>query len=355
MAQNDGTTTEYFGYDGLGSVRQMLDAAGGVLFAQVFDPYGNSYTSAGTDNTRWGFTGEQTGVNGLIFLRARCYTPYLNRFIQRDPTLPDPYIPADWNRYAYVRDNPVNLTDPSGMCAQGDQPCLKAAQRLFEDYGWYFVGQWQLTEIELLRDAAKEIAEFFDDHGGNAQARMRGALSPVWFARAGLFWIKLGYHHVEAQTVYLLTGFSKENVIHESAHVLDNLAGSSIYASLFGGGPSDEMARSLGVDPTQCPFRFSCSNYLKMLDEAGSELPPSDYAARGPSEDFAVTLEFLATGNGAMQKTPVRGDWMASFIEGNKRTRPAYEGNPYQYLWFLPQPIPVPDCSLPPVLVTPQP
>ena len=73
------------------------------------------------------------------------------------------------------------------------------------------------------------------------------------------------------------------------------------------------------------------------------------------SEDFAVTFEFLITGNGEMQKVPVRGDWMAKFIEGNKRTRPAYAGSPYQYLWFSPQPIPVPECSLPRVLVTPQP
>ena len=231
----------------------------------------------------------------------------------------------------------------------------RPAQRLFEDYGWYFIGQWQVAEIELLRDAAKEIAEFFEAHGGNGQARMRGALSPVWFSRANIIWRAIGYHHVEAQTVFLTSVFNTENIIHESAHVLDNLSGSSILASLFGGGPSDEMARSLGMDPTQCPFRFSCSNYFKMLDEAGSELPPSDYAARGPSEDFAVTFEYLVSGNGAMQKALVRSDWIARFIEGNKRTRPAYEGSPYQYLWFLPQPIPVPECSLPRILVTPQP
>ena len=169
------------------------------------------------------------------------------------------------------------------MCAQGDQPCLEAAQRLFEDYGWYFIGQWQVAEIELLRDAAKEIAEFFDHHGGNGQARMRGAMSPAWFSKANIIWRAIGYHHVEAQTVFLISSLNKANIIHELAHVLDNLSGSSVLASWFGGGASDDMARSLEVDPTQCPLRFLCSNYHKMLNEAGSELPPSDYAARGPS------------------------------------------------------------------------
>jgi hypothetical protein len=51
VAQNDGVNTEYFGYDGLGSVRQMLDSSGSVLFTQAFDPYGNLYYSAGTNST----------------------------------------------------------------------------------------------------------------------------------------------------------------------------------------------------------------------------------------------------------------------------------------------------------------
>jgi hypothetical protein len=40
--------------------------------------------------------------------------PYLNQWIQPDPIVPDPFTPADWNRYAYVRNNPVNYADPSG-------------------------------------------------------------------------------------------------------------------------------------------------------------------------------------------------------------------------------------------------
>ena len=35
-------------------------------------------------------------------------------FNQPDDIIPDPYNPLDWNRYAYVRWNPINHNDPTG-------------------------------------------------------------------------------------------------------------------------------------------------------------------------------------------------------------------------------------------------
>jgi RHS repeat-associated protein len=45
---------------------------------------------------------------------GRVYISYLNQFIQPDTIVPDPLIPADWNKYTYVGNNPVNFIDPSG-------------------------------------------------------------------------------------------------------------------------------------------------------------------------------------------------------------------------------------------------
>jgi len=47
----------------------------------------------------------------LYYYNARYYSPDLGRFISRDPI----DIADDVNLYAYVGNNPVNFSDPSGL------------------------------------------------------------------------------------------------------------------------------------------------------------------------------------------------------------------------------------------------
>jgi RHS repeat-associated protein len=112
VAQSDGTTTDYLTYDGLGSVRQVLDGAGVPLLTQTFDPYGNLLARAGTGESSFGFTGEQTDENGLIYLRARYYAPGMGRFLNLDPSR------QEMNPYRYSTGNPVSFVDPAGKLSQ---------------------------------------------------------------------------------------------------------------------------------------------------------------------------------------------------------------------------------------------
>jgi YD repeat-containing protein len=59
IAQQNGLDTEYFLGDALGSVRQLTDADGIVMLANFYDPYGNLTASLGTEQSAYGFTGEQ--------------------------------------------------------------------------------------------------------------------------------------------------------------------------------------------------------------------------------------------------------------------------------------------------------
>ena len=101
--------------DGLGSVRQVADAAGDVTLAQSFKPYGGVLESAGDGATAYAFTGEWTDETGLVHLRARDYAPASGRFLTRDPWGGDRQRPLTLNGFAYVEANPVNRTDPTGQ------------------------------------------------------------------------------------------------------------------------------------------------------------------------------------------------------------------------------------------------
>jgi len=54
---------------------------------------------------------------GLYFYNARWYDPALARFIQPDTVVPGAGNPLAWDRYAYVNDNPLRYSDPSGHAA----------------------------------------------------------------------------------------------------------------------------------------------------------------------------------------------------------------------------------------------
>ncbi|MBI5650568.1 MAG: N-acetylmuramoyl-L-alanine amidase [Chloroflexi bacterium] len=49
-----------------------------------------------------------------MFYNARYYDSTIGRFTQADTIVPNLYNPQSLNRYAYVRNNPVKYTDPTG-------------------------------------------------------------------------------------------------------------------------------------------------------------------------------------------------------------------------------------------------
>jgi RHS repeat-associated protein len=62
-----------------------------------------------------GFTNhEHLDTLGLIHMNARVYDPAIGRFMSPDPIVQDPYDLQSYNRYSYVRNNPLLYLDPSG-------------------------------------------------------------------------------------------------------------------------------------------------------------------------------------------------------------------------------------------------
>ena len=109
-----GTSYELFA-DRLGSIETVVVSATGAVVAEYsYDAFGNRQAT-GTEDQPYGFTGrEHDDETGLIYLRARQYDPRTGVFAQRDPI---GFAGGDLNLYAYVWNDPVNWTDPSGLNA----------------------------------------------------------------------------------------------------------------------------------------------------------------------------------------------------------------------------------------------
>ena len=123
--------TSYIHSDRLGSTH-VVESANGTLEHRYQDPFGNPLAladssldprlSAGPPGaatasavTR-GFTGHEEEPDlGLVNMVGRTYDPRLGRFLQPDPVVQAPYFSQNYNRYAYVFNNPIAFTDPTGF------------------------------------------------------------------------------------------------------------------------------------------------------------------------------------------------------------------------------------------------
>jgi RHS repeat-associated protein len=116
---NPQTTMIYFLTDALGSVRQLADANGVVVLMKRYTPYGEVESEVSnpqsTIHTSYGYTNEWTDPTGLVYLRARYYSPGIGRFMMTDTWGGSTLVPNSYNSWLYGNANPVNHVDPSGM------------------------------------------------------------------------------------------------------------------------------------------------------------------------------------------------------------------------------------------------
>jgi RHS repeat-associated protein len=107
--------------DWLGSVRLTSSTTRAVLSTTAYAPFGETYAQSGTADVS--FTGQnQDTVNGDYDFMYREYSTQ-GRWPSPDPAglaAVNPMAPQSWNRYAYVRNNPLGFTDPLGLDCMWD-------------------------------------------------------------------------------------------------------------------------------------------------------------------------------------------------------------------------------------------
>ena len=132
------TATEFTLTDALGSTTATATAGGSLGQAFFYDPFGariapggGAPPAAGSGEVTHGFTGHEHDDDlGLINMKGRVYDPSLSRFLTPDPAVSDRYDGQSWNPYSYVRNTPLNYTDPTGLVS-----CAFVVSGPCESYG----------------------------------------------------------------------------------------------------------------------------------------------------------------------------------------------------------------------------
>ncbi len=89
------------------------------------EPQGGSWTGS-----RFRYTGQIAIPEvALYYYKARFYDPVLGRFLQTDPI----GYKDDLDLYSYVKDDPLDLTDPTGNCEAHDDKTKALCDKLSKD------------------------------------------------------------------------------------------------------------------------------------------------------------------------------------------------------------------------------
>ncbi len=108
--------------DHLGTPRFVTSATGQSKEHNVFLPFGEEASPPSSNHERrLLYTGHERDFHlsgagdDVDYMLARYQAPRYSRFLSPDPIeSADPGMPQSWNKYAYVRNNPLTYSDPDG-------------------------------------------------------------------------------------------------------------------------------------------------------------------------------------------------------------------------------------------------
>lgn len=184
----------YFHTDALGSITAITDDNGTVVERRSYEAFGkiramdygltanNAIIPVNTvsQSTR-AFTGHEqiSELSGLIHMNARVYDSDIGRFLSADSIIQNPLDSQAFNRYSYVRNNPMMYTDPSGHSWLSR--AWKRVKRAFKKAWKWVKSNWKT----IVTIAVVVIATFVTGGAGTALASSIGATGTTASVVAG--------------------------------------------------------------------------------------------------------------------------------------------------------------------------
>ncbi|WP_277743984.1 RHS repeat domain-containing protein [Leptospira stimsonii] len=116
-ALNEAGALAYFLTDQVDSVSHVLDDEGNTLSRMQYLPYGDTFVHKGDTNFAPKYNSQELDrESGFYFYNARYYDPGIARFTSADTIIDGESDTQGWNRFSYVKGNPIGAKDPSGHC-----------------------------------------------------------------------------------------------------------------------------------------------------------------------------------------------------------------------------------------------
>jgi RHS repeat-associated protein len=140
IAMRTSTDLKFLLGDHLGSTSVTALASGAFDTETRYYPWGGVRWASGVSPTDYLFTGQQEiATIGLYFYNSRFYDAALGRFVSPDSIIPNPGNSISFDRFAYVRNNPLRFTDPNGhdphcVLAMDDQCVRMSDKRTIEPH-----------------------------------------------------------------------------------------------------------------------------------------------------------------------------------------------------------------------------
>ena len=126
-------------FDFRGSTVAITNQYGNVTDTFKYDTYGNVTEHIGNSFVIFGYNGRDgvvTDKNGLIYMRARYYSPQMRRFVNADIIHGQISDSTSLNRYSYVNGNPVSFVDPFGLAPERGDNSNNWVHKIKELFGW---------------------------------------------------------------------------------------------------------------------------------------------------------------------------------------------------------------------------
>ncbi len=168
IEQEDGSSSgapQFLVHDQIGSTRLLVNALGAVDMTTTYDPYGKVTSTSGSASTPIGYAGAYTDAEtGFLYLTHRYYDPSTGQFLSVDLLVDD----TD-QAYAYTGDDPMNGSDPMGLCSDAGGAFLVPGPCEFSNPHW-------VSQAEQYEQFQKKSTGFSATKGFEAVATVAGTV-----------------------------------------------------------------------------------------------------------------------------------------------------------------------------------